>query len=191
MAKTEKKLNTGLIVGVLAGVGAIVYFSSAKTSSANTSGNTVTESNTTPNELPAGSSSTPPTQSQTIQSFPAQITVTVSSLNVRSGPSTSDSTAGNKALYQGDQFMAAGYVHGQSVSGNDIWFVSTLGHYVWSGGTAQVPASSIAPMSTAAQTSNSSPVPSTSSLGSTLLNNAVTSLEHFTGSLFNPFGISI
>ena len=161
MAKQEKKLNTGLIVGILAGVGAIVYFSNTKAAPSNSNNNTVTESNTNPNPLPSGSlPSTPTTQSQTVQSFPAQITVTVSALNVRSGPNTSADLAGSKTLYQGDQFMAMGYVHGQSVSGNDIWFVSTLGHYVWSGGTAQVPASTIQPMSAAAQTSNSGSSPS-------------------------------
>ncbi len=165
-----------LIPIIIAIVVAIIYFSSNK--AGGTSTPPINEG-TTPQPVPGGGSSSnaPSIPTTTIQSFPAQVTVNTAVLNVRSGPSTSYPQAGSMTLNYGDQFTAMGYVHGQSVSGNDIWFVSSLGHYVWSGGTDQTPASSVAPMSASAQTSNSSSNVNLSSVLSA-------------GSLFNsPFSI--
>ena len=63
------------------------------------------------------------------------VSVTVPSLNVRSAPSTTAPLAGSQTLSTGDQFTATSEVTGESVSGNDQWWVSSAGNYVWSGGT--------------------------------------------------------
>jgi hypothetical protein len=67
--------------------------------------------------------------------FPATILVTVPSLNVRSAPNTSASLAGSQTLSSGDIFTATNEVVGESVDGSDLWWVSSEGNYVWSGGT--------------------------------------------------------
>jgi hypothetical protein len=68
-------------------------------------------------------------------SFPVTILVTVSALHVRPSPNTSSPLSGSGTLHAGDTFTATNEVVGQSVDGNDLWWVSSLGNYVWSGGT--------------------------------------------------------
>ena len=68
-------------------------------------------------------------------SFPATVLVTAWALNVRSGPSTANAITGSQTLYAGDTFTAVNEVVGQDVDGNDLWWVSSFGNYVWSGGT--------------------------------------------------------
>jgi hypothetical protein len=87
------------------------------------------------------------------------VLVTASVLNVRSAPNTSASLAGSQTLYAGDEFTAVNEVVGESVDSNDLWWVSSLGNYVWSGGTE-----------VAGSSSNSG----TSSKGATLTAKAVT-----------------
>ena len=55
---------------------------------------------------------------------------------VRSQPHVSAPLAGSQQLTQGQTFDYVGLVTGDSVSGNNQWLQSTLGHYVWSGGIA-------------------------------------------------------
>jgi hypothetical protein len=79
----------------------------------------------------SGSANPPPSNI----SFPATISVTASSLNVRSQPDTAAPLSGSQTLSSGDTFTATSQVTGESIDGNDIWYVSSLGNYVWSGGT--------------------------------------------------------
>jgi hypothetical protein len=75
------------------------------------------------------------TASGVTASFPATILVTASTLNVRSAPNTTAALAGSQTLNAGDEFTAVNEVAGESVNGNDLWWVSSAGNYVWSGGT--------------------------------------------------------
>lgn len=45
---------------------------------------------------------------------------------------------GFDCLKRGDIFEAVGTVKGQNVSGNDIWYKSAKGNYVWSGGLTRL-----------------------------------------------------
>ena len=58
-----------------------------------------------------------------------------STLNVRSGAGTTFPLAGSQTLIAGNEFKATNGVTGDNVNGNDLWWVSSLGNYVWSGGT--------------------------------------------------------
>lgn len=92
--------------------------------------------------------------------FPATILVTATSLNVRSAPNTAASLAGSQTLSAGDTFTAVGEVVGESVNGNDIWYISSLGNYVWSGGTTiegSVPITSPTGNQTSADVNGGSP----------------------------------
>ncbi|CCY71998.1 cHAP domain./Lectin C-type domain [Clostridium sp. CAG:921] len=53
---------------------------------------------------------------------------------VRSSPTTKANLVGSKILKKGDTFKVSGTVIGESVSGNNIWYKSLKGNYVWSGG---------------------------------------------------------
>lgn len=68
--------------------------------------------------------------------FPKQVTVTVDKLNVRSQATSQSATAGSMQLTRGDVFTAVALVEGESVSGNNKWYKSSLGHFVWSGGAS-------------------------------------------------------
>jgi len=61
---------------------------------------------------------------------------------VRKEPNTKSATVpqpGNQPyLYKGDVFVAVGTVQGEKVSGNDIWFKSQKGNYVWSHGLTRI-----------------------------------------------------
>ena len=58
--------------------------------------------------------------------------------NVRKQPNTNSALAGSKVLYKGDVFVAVGTVKGENVKGNDIWYKSKKGNYVWSGGLKRI-----------------------------------------------------
>lgn len=61
---------------------------------------------------------------------------------VRKEPNTRSATVpqpGNqKYLNKGDVFVAIGTVKGENVSGNDIWYKSKKGNYVWSSGLTKI-----------------------------------------------------
>ena len=65
--------------------------------------------------------------------------VNISVLLVRSGPGTQYPLAGVERLYNGNDFNVVGFVRGQNVDGEDRWWVSQFGNYVWVGGTAEKP----------------------------------------------------
>ncbi len=85
------------------------------------------------NTTPGAANTTP------VANFPVTILVTAASLNVRSAPNTTAPLAGSQTLVQGDTFIASNEVTGQSVTEDGVttalWWVSSLGNYVWSGGT--------------------------------------------------------
>lgn len=66
--------------------------------------------------------------------FPVTVLLTDSSLNVRSAPSIFASLAA-PTLSVGDTFIATNEVAGGAVHGNNLWWVTSAGGYVWSGGT--------------------------------------------------------
>jgi hypothetical protein len=93
---------------------------------------------------PAASSSTTVSSSalgvghsltSSVTAFPVTVVVAASSLYVRSAPNTSASLAGSQVLHAGDEFTAVNGIRGENVNGNDLWWVSSFGNYVWSGGT--------------------------------------------------------
>jgi hypothetical protein len=57
---------------------------------------------------------------------------------VRVSPTSASALAGSKYLYKGNTFQAVGTVRGESVNGNNVWYVSAMGHYVWSGGLTKI-----------------------------------------------------
>lgn len=57
---------------------------------------------------------------------------------VRSQPNTGASLAGSKTLKKGDVFKATELVDGENVSGNNKWYHSKVGNYVWSGGLTRI-----------------------------------------------------
>lgn len=62
-------------------------------------------------------------------------TVTVPLLYVRAEPNHNSALAGSQQLTQGQTFDYSELVQGEDVSGISTWLHSTLGHYVWAGGT--------------------------------------------------------
>lgn len=58
---------------------------------------------------------------------------------VRDQPnSQTGALAGSKYLKRGNTFQASGTVIGENVSGNNIWYKSWKGNYVWSGGLTKI-----------------------------------------------------
>lgn len=61
---------------------------------------------------------------------------------VRTQPNTSSATVpqpGNQPyLYKGDVFVAVGTVIGENISGNNVWYKSRKGNYVWSQGLTRI-----------------------------------------------------
>lgn len=53
--------------------------------------------------------------------------------NVRSAPNTTAPLSGSRRLQPGQWFDYVAKVQGQNVSGNNIWYKSTKGNFVWSG----------------------------------------------------------
>ena len=80
-------------------------------------------------------STTPAVTSQ----FPRTIHVTASTLFVRSAPSSTAPLSGSQQLHAGDTFSAVAVVTGESVSGENRWWQSSFGNYVWVGGTQEKP----------------------------------------------------
>jgi len=71
---------------------------------------------------------------QTTSGFPKKVRVVVPALMVRSRPTTASPLAGSKRLTRGTVIQVNGVVTGQSVGGNNRWYVSIHKNYVWSGG---------------------------------------------------------
>lgn len=67
--------------------------------------------------------------------FPKNVSVIVDTLNVRESPTSSAPLAGSQKLARGDTFQVVALVDGESVNGNNKWWLSARGNYVWSGGT--------------------------------------------------------
>lgn len=58
---------------------------------------------------------------------------------VRDLPSTkTGKIAGSRMLYRGNTFKAIDLVKGEAVNGNNLWYKSWRGNYVWSGGLSKV-----------------------------------------------------
>ena len=57
---------------------------------------------------------------------------------VRSEPNKNAKQVGSKVLYKGNTFEAIGTVEGENVGGNNIWYKSWKGNYVWSGGLTRM-----------------------------------------------------
>ena len=53
--------------------------------------------------------------------------------NVRTAPRVNAPLGGSKQLNPGDTFQYSAKVYGDSVSGNNVWYHSTRGNFVWSG----------------------------------------------------------
>ena len=62
----------------------------------------------------------------------------VSVANVRSQPHTGAPLAGSQKLQPGQTFQYSAIVDGESVSGNNKWYRSTKGNYVWSGNVKKI-----------------------------------------------------
>ena len=73
------------------------------------------------------------------QISPRVVFVNVDVLMVRSGPATSFPLAGTQRLVRGNNFTVVGWVEGENVSGENRWWLSQFGNYVWVGGTTQKP----------------------------------------------------
>lgn len=57
---------------------------------------------------------------------------------VRSQPNSNSALAGSQKLVKGDIFNVVGTVIGESVNGNNIWYKSKVGNFVWSGGLRRI-----------------------------------------------------
>ena len=57
---------------------------------------------------------------------------------VRKEPNTKSALAGSKLLKKGDVFVATEIVNGDTISGNNKWYHSKVGNYVWSGGCTKI-----------------------------------------------------
>ena len=70
---------------------------------------------------------------------PRVISVNVDALFVRSGPATSFPLAGSQRLVRGNTFTAVAWTEGENVGGENRWWKSSFGNFVWVGGTAEKP----------------------------------------------------
>jgi|GEM_PF-3129002 len=57
---------------------------------------------------------------------------------VRSGANSQCSLAGSGTLVKGNTFIATGTVAGENVGGNNTWYRSAKGNFVWSGGLTKI-----------------------------------------------------
>jgi hypothetical protein len=64
-----------------------------------------------------------------------KVTVSVAALNVRRGPARTYERSGSMLIHKGNIIDVVGYVEGEEVSGNSIWYKSWKGNYFWAGGT--------------------------------------------------------
>lgn len=69
------------------------------------------------------------------EGFPKTIRVKVSTLYVRAYPDPTAPLAGSERLSLGDTFTAVDEVEGKNVEGENRWYLSSRGNYVWKGGT--------------------------------------------------------
>jgi hypothetical protein len=79
---------------------------------------------------------TTPTPAPASTSF--TVKVNKASAAVRTAPNASASLGGSQVLYYGTTFIAVGTVVGQNIGGNNIWYKSAKGNYVWSGGLVRI-----------------------------------------------------
>ena len=73
------------------------------------------------------------------QTFTKWVTVGGYPLHVRASPEALGILVGSKTLRPGARFQVKGWVRGQNIGGEDRWWVSMYGHYVWVGGTIEKP----------------------------------------------------
>lgn len=71
--------------------------------------------------------------------FPRTVTVNVDTLNVRAQPTSQSALAGSQKLFRGDTFVAVDSVAGELVTGENRWWKSQFGNWVWAGGTTEKP----------------------------------------------------
>ena len=57
---------------------------------------------------------------------------------VRCQPNSKANLAGSRELHFGDVFIATDIVKGENVNGNNLWYKSAKGNYVWSGGLNRI-----------------------------------------------------
>lgn len=57
---------------------------------------------------------------------------------VRSQATSKSAQVGSKVLYKGNTFKATGTVIGENIGGNNIWYKSWKGNYIWSGGCTRI-----------------------------------------------------
>jgi uncharacterized protein YraI len=135
MGGTNEKVASGIV--------ALQYTSSSGVTTstqglASVSGSSSANSASTTSGAPTITISTPTSSVPTSQ-FPMTVTVNVNELYVRSGPATTYPLSGSQTLHYGDTFTAIGFVDGQDVSGENRWWESQYGNYVWVGGTSTKP----------------------------------------------------
>ncbi len=76
----------------------------------------------------------PPPPKPPAPTYPRWVKVnTARGANVRSAPRTSAPRAGSKYLPFGTPFRVAGVVTGENINGNNKWYKSMYGNYVWTG----------------------------------------------------------
>lgn len=84
-----------------------------------------------------GTVSSGPSGPYTVKDYPATISVTASSANVRSQPSASAPVV--RTMTAGRTFTAITWALGDSISGQAKWWVTSDKYYVWVGATGQRP----------------------------------------------------
>ena len=65
--------------------------------------------------------------------YPKRVTVVVNKVYIRTAPNTGAALGGDKYLLLGTTITVNNVVTGQNVSGNDKWYVSVKGNYIWTG----------------------------------------------------------
>jgi hypothetical protein len=74
-------------------------------------------------------------ENKPVHKWQGTVTVTVPTLYVRSAPARIYQLAGSKEIHKGNVIKVDGYIEGENINGNNIWFRSIYGNYFWSGGT--------------------------------------------------------
>lgn len=74
---------------------------------------------------------------ETIKLYPLEtvVEIVVPALYVRSGPSRKEPLSGSREIHKGDMIDVIGFVEGEAVEGNNLWYKSAKGNYFWAGGT--------------------------------------------------------
>lgn len=115
------------------------YYSSRNSkerSSLDKSGSILSNKNTLPKNQ-----SVIKTQKESVHFFksPQLVTVGRYRLFVRKKPTRQAPLSGSKVLAPGVRFRVKGWVKGEKVLGEDRWWISVFGNYVWVGGTIEKP----------------------------------------------------